>query len=252
MNQSMYELIKQYMSNKDFLIEYLFSSIFLIVFIFMVAKYFKNRRKTIFLIAFPVLLFINLCEDLIRKELTVFDNTIYTFLSGFISSNLTILMKVLSYIGSAQILIIITLLSFLIFKKHKYYKQYWKIIALNLSMTWILNAIFKIIFHRQRPDILILSQASGYSFPSGHSMVSISFYGLVIYLCYTNIKSNWIKYIAVILLCLLIIFIGVSRIYLGVHYASDVIAGFSSGFAWLIVYITLAKKYKFLGNKGQI
>ena len=252
MNQGMNEFIKQFINYKDFIIEYLITSIFLILIIIIVTKNFKNHRKTMFFIGFPILLFINLCEDLIRKEFTVLDNAVYTYISGFISNNLTILMNVVSYIGSAQILIIITLLSYLIFKKDKYYKQYWKIIALNLSVTWILNAVFKSIFQRQRPELLRLSQASGYSFPSGHSMVSISFYGLIIYLCYINIKNYWTKYILAILLSLLIIFIGISRIYLGVHYASDVIAGFASGFAWLIVYITLVYKYKFLEYKGQV
>ena len=82
-----------------------------------------------------------------------------------------------------------------------------------------------------------LVKEGGYSFPSGHAMVSFGFYGFLIYLAYKKINNKKIKYPLIISLALLILLIGISRIYLGVHYATDIIGGFIIGFIYLIVFI---------------
>jgi membrane-associated phospholipid phosphatase len=99
----------------------------------------------------------------------------------------------------------------------------------------LLNLITKFFFHRQRPIIPHLVEASGLSFPSGHSMVSASFYGLLIYLSWHNITDRKWHHVFTFLLVITIFLIGCSRIYLHVHYATDVIAGFSAGFLWVIL-----------------
>ena len=73
-------------------------------------------------------------------------------------------------------------------------------------------------------------------------MISMAFYGFLIYLIYKNIKNKYLKTTLIIILSLLIIAIGISRIYLGVHYVSDVIGGFLISISYLIVYIKLIKK----------
>jgi undecaprenyl-diphosphatase len=222
---------------------YFYIIVLLIGFIFIVIKYFGKYKKMIFTVTFPVLLFIKLSEDLIRNELVIFDKTIYDYISTFISKSTTTIMVVITYMGSASILVLIALLTYVILRRNKNCTLYGKVIAVNLGATWILNEVFKVIFHRQRPDILRLVEVGGFSFPSGHSMVSLSFYGLILYFIYKNTKNSFIKYLLVIFFSLLILFIGISRIYLGVHYASDVLAGFSAGFAWLAIFITLINKY---------
>lgn len=222
---------------------YLYIFALLIVFIYIVIKYFSKHKKAIFTITFPVLLFIKLSEDLIRNELAVFDQSIYAYLSTYISKSTTVILIAVTYMGSAQVLILVALLSYLILRKSKNYALYGKTIAVNLAATWIFNEVFKVIFHRQRPDILRLVDVIGFSFPSGHSMVSLSFYGLILYFIYKNMENGFKKYLFVTFFSLLILFIGISRIYLGVHYASDVLAGFSAGFAWLAIYITIINKY---------
>ena len=94
---------------------------------------------------------------------------------------------------------------------------------------------------RPRPIEFRIIDENGYSFPSGHSMVSAAFYGFLIYLIYKNIKNKYLKWGLITILSLLIIFIGISRIYLGVHYTSDVLAGFLISISYLIIFTSLIK-----------
>lgn len=231
-------------------IRYLIIFIMLLLITFLVLKFLPAYRKTVLIVTFSLLIFIRLVQELLRNNLSIFDSDIYGFLSGFISARLTMFMKILSDFGSAPFLIAITLLSYYILNKTGKNYRYGNLIALNLSATWLLNDAFKDIFHRQRPHILRLVSASGFSFPSGHSMTSMSFYGLLIYIAWNNIDNKIIKYGVSVLLAFLILFIGISRIYLGVHYASDVLAGFSAGLVWLSVVITLFDRYKRSLNRG--
>jgi len=83
----------------------------------------------------------------------------------------------------------------------------------------------------------------GYSFPSGHSMISAAFYGFLIYLIYKKVKNKKLKITLIIVLSILIVSIGISRIYLGVHYTSDVLAGFTVSVSYLIIYTSIVKKF---------
>lgn len=101
--------------------------------------------------------------------------------------------------------------------------------------------MLKLFFIRERPfDSIIIE--TGYSYPSGHSFVSLAFYGFLIFLILqSNISKNK-KYLFSFLLIFLILFIGVSRIYLGVHFPSDVLGGFLAGAIYLIIYIEIIRK----------
>ena len=104
-----------------------------------------------------------------------------------------------------------------------------------------MNFSLKQIIQRPRPVGHRIINENGYSLPSGHSMVSMAFYGLLIYFIYKNIKNKYIKIVLITLLSILIISIGVSRIYLGVHYTSDVIAGFLVALSYLIIFVHIIK-----------
>ena len=95
------------------------------------------------------------------------------------------------------------------------------------------------IVHRARPTGFRLITETGYSFPSGHSMVSMAFYGYLIYLIYKNVRNKKLRWAFITGFGLLIFIIGMSRIYLGVHYTSDVFAGFLFSLGYLVVYIKL-------------
>ena len=168
------------------------------------------------------------------------DNAIYETIIKIMNSNITAIMIFISFLGSAITLITLALASKFLVK----YKKYSKIIMLNLALSFILNRILKLIIARPRPPRLRLVIENGYSFPSGHSMVSFAFYGFLIYLINKNLKNKKIKYPLIILLSLLILLIGISRIYLGVHYVTDVLGGYIIGLIYLIVFIKILKKKK--------
>lgn len=169
------------------------------------------------------------------------DTNIYNLIISLMSLKTTAIMMFISYLGSATALIILCIAFILILKN----RQNAKYIALNLILVFLLNRILKAIIARPRPNVLRLVYESGYSFPSGHAMVSMGFYGFLIYLTYINIKNNKIKYPLIIALSLLILFIGISRIYLGVHYATDVIGGIIIAILYLIIFIKFLYKSKF-------
>lgn len=124
-------------------------------------------------------------------------------------------------------------------------------IFINLGLSALVNFTLKQIIQRPRPIGHRIIDESGYSLPSGHSMVSMAFYGFLIYLIYKNVKNKYLKISVITLLSLLIISIGASRIYLGVHYTSDVLAGFLVAIAYLIIYIHAISNVKIWREKDK-
>ena len=168
-----------------------------------------------------------------------FDLSIYNFIYGLNSPGLTMFMRVISSLGSAIVIITALLCIFLLFKDKKIFLQFFTLTI----VTKVINHIIKIIVKRERPNVLTsISVESGYSFPSAHTMISTVFYGFIIYLIIKNIKNKKIKNISIISLFIIIFLIGISRIYLGVHYATDVIFGFLFGFIILFIFINLIYK----------
>jgi undecaprenyl-diphosphatase len=184
--------------------------------------------------------------------LKAFDEAVYKFLTGFMSEGLTGFMKLMTFIGSGwSITTLAVAIPFFVFilKKKKYYRTA-LLIPLNIAVGSLLNELLKQLFHRARPDILRLVKVTGYSFPSGHSMNSMIFYGFLIYLILCFVRSRF-KYPAAVVIGFLILLIGASRVYLGVHYASDVIAGFITGAAWLAFFINISGKFMMEPDKGS-
>ncbi len=178
-------------------------------------------------------------EDVFTKEIMQIDISFYKFLSTYlINDSVTIFMKFITWFGSASCLVILTIISFLIIKNRKINI----LLFSNLCIITVLNQLLKFFFARPRPTDYRIINEVGYSFPSGHSMISMAFYGFIIYLIYKYIDNKYLKYILISFLSLLIILIGISRIYLGVHYTSDVLGGFLFSIAYLIIYIYLINK----------
>lgn len=207
-------------------------------------NFFKKHLMLILLFVCLVT-FLALAEDVFKKEIMQGDVIGYELISTYLINNTTTpIMKVITWFGSATCLIVITIVLLLLLKNKKVVIS----IFLNLVIVTIFNQILKFILQRPRPDEYRIIDESGYSFPSGHSMISMSFYGLLIYLIYKYINNKFIKIIAISILFLLILLIGISRVYLGVHYTSDVLAGFLIAISYLIVFISMFNKTKIFKN----
>lgn len=190
----------------------------------------KSMRWAILLISLIILIYI--IGNLLQKDITNFDNAVYFFVAKFISEPLTDIALIITTLGSAYVILPVCLILIIIFWK----KIEGLAISINLIISFLANQILKRIVARPRPTEYRIVEELGYSFPSGHSMVSMAFYGLLIYLIYRKVKNPYIKWLSCTLLTILIFLIGLSRIYLGVHYASDVIAGFCISAAYLALF----------------
>lgn len=207
----------------------------------------NNLKNIKWIILFICLVcFIALAENVYKNELMQLDVMGYQLISKYLMSDFTTtIAKVITNFGGV-ICLVITTLVFIIFIKNK---KIGLLIAINLVLSSSINFLLKNIIQRPRPVEYRLINEWGYSFPSGHSMVSMAFYGFIIYLIYKYIENKKLKNILIIFLCFIIISVGISRIYLGVHYTSDVLAGFLIAVSYLIIYINFIKEYLLKNDK---
>jgi len=184
---------------------------------------------------------------LLRKD--DIDTSVFNYLATHVSDTNTNILEFITFLGNHNFLIpanLILIAYFLFIKKHKWYSIKIPVVALG-GLTVML--LLKFIFSRPRPLIPLLEPARGFSFPSGHAMMSFSFYGLLIFIVYENIRNLYLRWMLIILLLILIFAIGFSRVYLRVHYASDVIAGFAVGFIWIVVSVNVIRRIEKYSQK---
>jgi membrane-associated phospholipid phosphatase len=171
-----------------------------------------------------------------------FDVSVFAWIHTYESPATTSLMRIITFMGTHYFLIpanMILTAYYIFIRRHRWYSI--KVASIALSSTAIM-LLLKQFFSRPRPLVPLLEAARGYSFPSGHSLVSFAFYGLLIYLCWHYLENRTLRWLYTLLLSALILFIGLSRIYLRVHYATDVIAGFSIGMVWLVLSIYILNR----------
>ena len=184
--------------------------------------------------------FLAIAEDVFNKEIMNGDIIGYKLVSTFLISDFaTPIAKFITNFGGAIFLITLTIVLLVLIKNKKIGIS----IFSNLVIVTILNQLLKAILQRPRPTEYRIVEETGYSFPSGHSMVSMAFYGYLIYLIYKYVKNKYIKWISIVLLSILVCSIGISRIYLGVHYTSDVLGGFLISMSYLVIYISAVNKF---------
>mgnify|MGYP004515987059 FL=1 len=184
--------------------------------------------------------FLALAEDVFHKEIMNGDIIGYEIISKFLISDfVTPIAKFITNFGGAIFLIVLTIVLFIVIKNKKIGVS----IFSNLVIVTILNQLLKGILQRPRPTEYRIIEETGYSFPSGHSMISMAFYGYLIYLIYKYVKNKYIKWTSIVVLSLLICTIGISRIYLGVHYTSDVLGGFLISISYLVIFISAVNKF---------
>ena len=195
------------------------------------------KKFSIFVVVLCLILFSIICYSVLSYDNLVIDTKVYSFIAdNIMNDELTPVLKVITELGGVAFTVLAGVLIFMFCKRNRWF------VTFDLIEVTLINQVIKHIVRRPRPNVLRLVEESGYSFPSGHSMVSMAFYGIVIYLVYKNVSNKYLKWTLIALLSLLIISIGFSRIYVGVHYFTDVAGGFLLGLAYLIIYINIYNK----------
>lgn len=179
----------------------------------------------------------------------VFDMHVFDLIAPYVNDTNTRIIEVITFLGSQNFLLpanIILILYFLFGKEKR--RTAMQITAISVTSVAVMF-LLKLILQRERPMVPLISKVHGYSFPSGHTFTSVVFYGMLAYMAYRNIKSPWLRWLTVVFLIVFIFLVGFSRVYLRLHYASDVIAGFCLGTIWLLLARWLFVKTK--GTKLQ-
>lgn len=184
-----------------------------------------------------LILSILLCFLILLDHIHWLDSNVYNFVISFKTQDVTNMFKILSDI---IYLVAVICLLFLIFYKNKKASL---LVMLNLILSFFTSTILKLIFRRSRPIGIALVLEHGYSMPSSHAFVSTAFFGFIAYFIYKNFEKGKLRTFLLMFFMFYVFMIGLSRVYLGVHYASDVLLGFSTGLIYLVVFVKLFSKY---------
>ena len=187
--------------------------------------------------------------DMIFKDKNLlFDDRVFEMLNPYVSNLNTGMMKVITFLGSQNFLLPANLFLigyFLFFRENK--KTAFKIAVISITSVVVMFSI-KFFLQRERPLIPLISKVHGYSFPSGHTFTSVTFYGIIAYIIYKNVQQPFLKWSFIVFIIFFIFLIGLSRVYLRLHYASDVLASFCLGLIWLL----LAKWFLLKTEKSKL
>jgi undecaprenyl-diphosphatase len=163
------------------------------------------------------------------------------------------IMRGLSFVGSTISLTLATIFVVIRFAMRKWGREA-KLFAVTMIGAGLLNMTLKLTFKRTRPEPFFnLTLPETYSFPSGHSLMSACFFGALAAILTARIKSKRVRVAIWIVAALMFLLIGLSRIYLGVHHTTDVIAGFAAALIWILVvrFVEMQFARRKLRKKGQ-
>ncbi len=196
----------------------------------------------IFLAALAAFLFI--ADEIVLEGENGLDSAAFKVLANITNPGMTSIMTGITFFGSSSFLFpayIIAILYFLLLKKNR--RLALDVTAIGVTSTIILFSL-KAIFHRHRPLDPLVQNVNGFSFPSGHSFSSFTFFGLMIYILWNTNMNAGLRWVLSILFFLFAAAIALSRVYLHVHYASDVIAGFCLCLVWLTLSFWVLQKMR--------
>jgi undecaprenyl-diphosphatase len=184
-----------------------------------------------------------------NESIAPFDTAVIGFVQGLEAKWLTTFMKLISWIGSGYVVAPIAVIGFVVlfFVLHNRPQAFLFIVVIAGSVVF--NSLLKKYFKRERPDIHQIIEENGFSFPSGHSMMALALYAIIAFIAWRYVKSLGGRVVLLLLSAFMIIIIGTSRIYLGVHYPSDVVGGFAVSAFWVTIAITV---YWYLQNKRKV
>ncbi len=177
-----------------------------------------------------------------------FDENVFESIKPMVNETTTNFMLFITFFGSQKFLVpanLALIFYFAVIRNHR--KSAFQILTISLTSMIVMFSI-KFFLQRQRPLVPLITKVHGYSFPSGHTFCSVTFFGIIAYIAYRNISSSWLRWSTIFLLLCITVLVGYSRIYLRLHYASDVIAGFCLGIIWLL----LAKQFLLKTEKTKL
>lgn len=202
----------------------------------------KDKKNIIIIVL--SLLFIVLCILVKLDLLSNIDESVYKFITSNMNDTTTNIYKVITFFGSTIFMVglcVLLLVLFIILKKN----IYGYIISGTLIFSTIMNNVIKVIIRRERPIYMIVRETT-FSFPSGHTMASLSMYGILIYLINKSNMNKKLKIILSIILGMIPLMVATSRIYLGAHYFSDILG------AIMLATIVLLISTKYIKDKKII
>lgn len=208
------------------------------------SKLYWSYAASICLLLFAVIAYFVVSNE---SVLSAIDQPIQQLLRGTLTPEKTIFFKYFTKFGNTATIAFLFIISFLVLyiKLKDKVASYW--LAINtVLISGIGNLSLKYLFNRPRPSVEHLVAAKHASFPSGHAMGSMLFYGTLILLAYKYIDHKSMRLVIQITLGIIILLIGASRIYLGVHYPTDILGGYLLGGAWLMFSYPYFKTYDFI------
>jgi undecaprenyl-diphosphatase len=197
-----------------------------------------NTLLSLILFSAAVTILVLLLRKPMRKYKSI-DLAVFERLQPLVGLTKNKIILFITFLGSHRFLIpanLFLILYFIFIARENWFTA--RVITIALS-SLVLMLLLKFLFQRTRPLSPLLKAVRGLSFPSGHSIMAVTFYGLLLYILWNTIDIDWLKWGVAGLLLLLIVSIGYSRVYLRVHYASDVLAGFIIGFLWLLISLAV-------------
>lgn len=200
--------------------------------------------KRIGIIVVFISLFFMLLGLYLTNYINRFDEFFYSLIISYKSLSMTNFMRFITFFASTKFIFTFMIIFLLIYFFKK--KKLFLIFDIIILGEVIINNSIKLLVGRERPIIINLVTETSYSFPSGHTMVAVVFYGFLIYIINKLKLSKLLKVISIILLSIFIILIMISRIYLGVHFASDVFGGMCLSIAYLIFMIMILERKNYL------
>lgn len=202
----------------------------------------KDKKNIIIIVL--SLLFVILCILVKLDLLSNIDESVYKFITSNMNDTTTNIYKVITFFGSTIFMVglcVLLLVLFIILKKN----IYGYIISGTLIFSTIMNNVIKVIIRRERPIYMIVRETT-FSFPSGHTMASVSMYGILIYLINKSNMNKKLKIILSIIIGMIPLMVATSRIYLGAHYFSDILG------AIMLATIVLLISTKYIKDKKII
>jgi undecaprenyl-diphosphatase len=180
-----------------------------------------------------LVVFARLAEEILERQSLAFDSAVRASVHQHATPALTIFMRVISGLGSAEVLLPVVVL-ILVVMLRRGARQQATLLAVTMTGALVLELTLKLAFRRPRPQPFFgIPSPGSYAFPSGHALVSLCFYTALAWMLTERLTARWSRALLWIVAALLIGLTGFSRIYLGMHYPSDVLGGYAAALVWM-------------------